>query len=130
MRNALMPFAARAALSATWLYQGLVLKVFGETARHTQIVGAVVPNAALARTLTISLGLLEAGLGVWVLSKFAPRACAAVQTALLLAMNAGGLLFARDLIPDPTAMLLQNFAFLVLAWWLVAEGETQHAYAR
>jgi hypothetical protein len=30
-------------------------------------------------------------------------------------MNAGGLLWARELIPDPAGLVLQNVAFLTLA---------------
>jgi hypothetical protein len=31
-------------------------------------------------------------------------------------MNVGGLLYARDSIADPGAMITQNFAFLALVW--------------
>ena len=37
-------------------------------------------------------------------------------------MNAGGLLWARRIIPDPGGMLVKNFAFLVLAWVAAAQG--------
>ena len=36
-------------------------------------------------------------------------------------MNAGGILWAGGAIPDAGGMLIQNFAFLTLAW--VAAGE-------
>jgi hypothetical protein len=43
-----------------------------------------------------------------------------VQTALIAARNAGGLWRSRRLIQDPVGMIVQNAAFLVLAW--VAAG--------
>ncbi len=45
-----------------------------------------------------------------------PIACAAVQTLLLVLLNAAGLLWARPLIHDPGGMVVKNFAFLVLVW--------------
>jgi hypothetical protein len=45
-------------------------------------------------------------------------------------MNAGGLLFARDQIPDPAGMVLLNFSFLVLVWWSATEGGPSHVPAK
>jgi len=50
------------------------------------------------------------------LSGFRAREAALIEALVLGCMNAAGLLWARNLIPDPVAMLLQNFAFVVLAW--------------
>ena len=58
----------------------------------------------------------ENGLAVWVLSGWQPFAAAAAQTGLLVTMNSGGLLWARQIIPDPGGMVVKNFAFLVLVW--------------
>ena len=41
---------------------------------------------------------------------------AVTQTALLLRMNTGGLVWARSVIPDRAGMVGQNFAFAVLIW--------------
>ena len=64
----------------------------------------------------IALGLVECGIAAWVLSGHKMRQAAIVQTVLLVAMNAGGLIWAWRLIPDPPGMILQNFAFLMLIW--------------
>jgi hypothetical protein len=63
-----------------------------------------------------SLGIAEVGLAIWVLTGVAPRLCALMQTALLILLNAGGLLWSRHLIHDPAGMVVKNCAFLVLAW--------------
>jgi hypothetical protein len=73
------------------------------------------------RLLLLALGAAECLLGVWVISGQHAYAAALVQTLLLAGMNAGGLLWAADAIPDPGGMLTRNAAFLVLAW-IVAGG--------
>jgi len=62
------------------------------------------------------VGAVEVGLAVWVLSARAPRTAAAAQTALLGAMNGGGLLFSREAIAEPAAMVTQNLALVALIW--------------
>ena len=57
------------------------------------------------------------------LSARRPRAAAVTQSALLVAMNAGGLAFARRHIPQPKALLAENAAFLALVWWAAANDE-------
>ena len=63
-----------------------------------------------------TLGVVEVAIAGWVMSGIAPGACAIVQTALLVALNANGLLWARRVIHDPAGMVVKNIAFLVLAW--------------
>jgi uncharacterized membrane protein len=64
----------------------------------------------------MTLGVVEVTLAVWVLTGAAPLLCAIAQTVLLVALNANGLIWARDVIHDPRGMVVKNFAFLVLAW--------------
>jgi hypothetical protein len=62
------------------------------------------------------LGIVEIALAVWVMAGIVPGACAMVQTALLVALNASGLLWARHIIHEPAGMVVKNVAFLVLVW--------------
>lgn len=105
------------AVAAVWLYEGLWCKLLDREPRQAQVVEAVPrfgPRIGVA--FLKSLGVVEVALAIWVLTGIAPVACALVQTALLVGLNTGGVLFARHLIHDPAGMLLKNFAFLVLAW--------------
>jgi len=70
----------------------------------------------IATTLLKLLGVLEAAIGVWILTGIAPIVCAVLQTALLVTLNGCGVLWARRLIEYPAGMVVKNFAFLVLAW--------------
>jgi hypothetical protein len=107
-----------------WLYQGLWCKVLGWSPHQKGLV-ADVPfiGPVAARTVLIVLGLIECSIAAWVLSGKRMRDAAFAQTALLIAMNAGGIIWAWRLIPDVGNMLVQNFAFLVLIW-IAAEGST------
>ncbi len=116
----------RVAIALVWFYQGLWCKVLGRVPRHESVIAAVPSiGPGAARSALLALGLLECGIGLWVLSGYAKRQAALVQTVLLVAMNAGGLIWAAHLIPDPAGMVLQNFAFLLLIW--IATEDRQHA---
>lgn len=116
----------RVAIALVWFYQGLWCKVLGGVPHHEAVIAAVPFIGSAGGHITlIALGLLECGIGLWVLSGRWRREAAIVQTVLLIAMNAGGLIWAARLIPDPAGMILQNFAFLLLIW--VATEDRPHA---
>ena len=69
-----------------------------------------------------AIGVVECALALWVLTGWQPVLAAPAQTALLVSMNSGGLLWARRIIPDPGGMIVKNFAFLVLAWVVARAG--------
>lgn len=82
-----------------------------------QVVEAVPKLGPLfGRPFLLTLGCAETLLAAWVMSGFAPGTCVVVQTALLVALNANGLLWARHIIHDPGGMVVKNVAFLLLAW--------------
>jgi hypothetical protein len=105
----------RAALAAVWAYQGIWCKLLGREARQRAIAQAAGMGWVLA-----ALGMVEAAIAIWVLSGWWPVSAAVLQTSLIAGMNVGGLWRGRRLIQDPAGMVLQNAAFLVLAW--VAAG--------
>jgi uncharacterized membrane protein YphA (DoxX/SURF4 family) len=107
----------RLSIALVWLYQGLWCKVLAGAPHHLAIISTVpFLGPAAGRVVLVLLGLVECGLGVWVLTGRQLRNAALVQTLLLAGMNAGGLIWARRLIPDPAGMILQNFAFVLLIW--------------
>lgn len=115
----------RLAVALVWLYQGLWCKLLGGCPGHRAIVDAV-PwlGERGGEALLYGLGAVETGLALWVLSGRRPRAAALVQTALLAGMNGGGLLWGREHIADPGAMITQNLAFLTLAWIVAGRGKS------
>lgn len=107
----------RGAVAAVWLYEGLWCKVFGRAQLEAQVV-AKVPRFGprFGRSFLKALGVIEVLLAAWVISGFHPGACAIAEVTLLVVLNVNGLLWSRDIIPDPAGMIVKNMAFLVLAW--------------
>ena len=99
-----------------WLVFGVGFKILGLVPRHRAIVARII-GASAAGPATIAIGCAEAAIGIWVLSGRRPRACAAVQTAAIVTMNAIELSLARDLLLNPLAMICANALLLALAWY-------------
>jgi hypothetical protein len=120
----------RTSIALVWVYEGLWCKVLGHAPRHEAILTSLpLLTTAEAHSLLLALGCLECVIGVWVFSGWRPAQGALIQTALLVGMNAGGLIFAARLVPDPAAMLLQNFTFLLLAWTAAANRQTYEPHS-
>jgi hypothetical protein len=107
----------RASVAAVWLYEGLWCKLLGRVQLQVQVVTAV-PRLGSRYGLPFlkGLGIVEVGLAVWVMAGIAPGLCAIVETALLILLNANGLVWARRIIHEPVGMVVKNIAFLVLVW--------------
>jgi hypothetical protein len=111
----------RTAVAAVWLYEGLWCKVLGREPHQVEVVEAF-PRLGpiVGRRFLLALGLAETTLAAWVMSGVTPGLCAIVQTVLLIALNANGLLWARHIIHDPGGMVVKNVSFLMLAWVVAA----------
>lgn len=107
----------RASVAAVWLYEGLWCKLLGRVQSQVQVVTAV-PRLGPRYGLPFlkGLGVVEVGLAAWVMAGIAPGLCAIVETALLIVLNANGLVWARRIIHEPAGMVVKNIAFLVLVW--------------
>jgi DoxX-like family len=107
----------RVSIAAVWLYEGLWCKILGRVQSQVEVVTAI-PRLGprFGAPFLTALGVVEVALAVWVMAGIAPGVCAIVQTALLVVLNANGLVWARHLIHEPVGMVVKNFAFLVLVW--------------
>ena len=107
----------RASIAAVWLYEGLWCKILGRVQSQVGVVTAV-PRLGprFGAPFLKALGVVEVALAVWVMAGIAPGMCAIVQIALLVVLNANGLVWARRIIHEPVGMVVENFAFLVLVW--------------
>jgi len=107
----------RGSVAAVWLYEGLWCKIFGRVPSQVQVVTAVPRLGPRFGPLFLKvLGVVEVAVAIWVLAGVAPGACAIAQTALLVALNANGLVWARHIIHEPAGMVVKNIAFLMLVW--------------
>lgn len=107
----------RASVAAVWVYEGLWCKILGRVKTQLEVVTAV-PRLGprFGAAFLKILGVVEVALAVWVMVGVAPGLCAVAQTALLVLLNANGLLWARRIIHEPAGMIVKNIAFLVLVW--------------
>ena len=111
------------AVALVWLYEGLWCKLLGGIPLQVDVVEAVpffgrraaVESCASSASSSAHLPCGCSAAGGLALA-------AAVQTALLVTMNGGGLFWARTIIPDPAGMVVKNFAFIVLAWVVAAQA--------
>lgn len=121
MHSITVPFppliVLRASVAAVWLYEGLWCKLLGRVASQVQVVKAVPRlGQTFGPPFLKALGVVEVALALWVMWGFAPGTCAIVETVLLVALNANGLVWARRFIHEPAGMVVKNIAFLVLVW--------------
>jgi len=107
----------RVSIAAVWVYEGVWCKILGRATSQMKVVEAV-PwlGARFGLVFLKALGAVEFALAVWVMWGVLPGPCAIAQTALLLTLNANGLLWARHIIHEPAGMIVKNIAFLVLVW--------------
>ena len=116
---------AAAAVAGVWLYHGLWCKLLGGCPEQADIVAAVPGlRGERAKAVLLGIGVLETALAVWVLTGRRPREAAAIGTALVAGMNAGGLTFGRRHIPAPKRLVAENLTFIALAW-LAAEEDAR-----
>ncbi len=104
-------------MAAVWFYEGLWCKLLAPADRQLEIVNSL-PGASSGATAwaLAAIGIIETAFGIIVLGGWAGRRAAAMQTAALVCMNVGGLVFAWGLIPDPAGMVVHNAAFIALVW--------------
>ena len=121
-------YAARAAVALVWLYEGLWCKLAHGRPNHFYIAESMPGFTNLIAWVVLGyIGAIESVYAGWVLLGRMPRLAAVAQSALLIAMNTAGLLYARQHIPDLGGMIVHNLAFLALIW--LAALQT-HARAR
>jgi uncharacterized membrane protein YphA (DoxX/SURF4 family) len=112
----------RIAVALVWIYQGLWHKLLAVDARHLEIVAAA--SALLPPRFALGLiGLSETIIAVSILCRWKQRMFAWLQIGMLVVMNAGGIIFAGDKIPDIGGMLTMNLVFVLAIWGLANHGD-------
>lgn len=112
-----MLLTLRIATASVWILFGLVFKMLNVVPRHQAIVATVL-GSAVAGPVTLLIGLAETAMGIWILSRWRPRTCAAVQTMAIVSMNALELSLARDQLLAPLLMVCANCVLIAVGWYL------------
>jgi uncharacterized membrane protein YphA (DoxX/SURF4 family) len=85
-------------------------KIVAVDARHLEIVASA-PSFLPPRLALGMIGGLETWFAISILARWRQRLFAWMQIGMLVAMNAAGILFAGDKIPDIGGMLTMNLVF-------------------
>jgi uncharacterized membrane protein YphA (DoxX/SURF4 family) len=115
-------FVVRVVLAVIWLYNGLWLKVIVVEPHHLIIMKGVVAGTDMSPVLLLKLiGSLETLLAVGILSGALNRFVNFFQIAILLLMNAIGIICGKGAIPHPVGLILSNLPMvmcaLMVAFW-------------
>jgi len=84
-------------IALVWLINGLFCKVLNFVPRHEQIISRIL-RSDYSKFLTISIGLFEILMVVWILSKYKRKINAFAQITIVLIMNTIELIRASDLL--------------------------------
>lgn len=85
------------AIAAVWVVNGLYCKIFGCVPRHEEIVARIL-GPAFAPQLTVTIGVLEVLMAVWILSGIRPRWSLFAQVVIVATMNLLEFFLAPDLL--------------------------------
>lgn len=84
-------------IALVWMINGVFCKVLNYVPRHQLIVARILGETHVA-LLTRTIGILEAGMAIWILSRIKSRWCAIAQILLVAAMNVIEFIAAPDLL--------------------------------
>lgn len=84
-------------IALVWIINGVFCKVLNYVPRHQLIVARILGETH-APLLTRTIGILEAGMAIWILSRIKPRWCAIAQILLVASMNIIEFIAAPDLL--------------------------------
>jgi hypothetical protein len=103
-------------IALVWLVNGLFCKVFNLVPRHGEIVRSIL-RTDHARLLTLSIGVLETGMAVWIMSALWPRVNAWTQIVVVAAMNLLEFILVPDLLLFGRANAFFAFLFIALIYY-------------
>jgi hypothetical protein len=103
-------------IAMVWIANGLFCKVLNLVPRHQQIVARIL-GEIYARPVTVTIGLAEIGMAIWVLSRIKPRLNAITQIAVVAIMNTLEFFIAPDLLLWGTLNAFFAFLFILLLYY-------------
>lgn len=103
-------------IALVWLINGLYCKLLNSVPRHQLIVARIL-GTAHAGILTKTIGILEIGMSIWVISGRFPFICAWLQIALIAVMNTIEYFQARDLLLFGKLNVVIALFFNLLIWF-------------
>lgn len=103
-------------IALVWLANGLFAKVLNFVPRHQEIVARILGDD-YARLLTLTIGLLEIGMVIWILSSIKPKLNAILQITVIASMNILEFFIAPDLLLWGKLNAFFAFLFILLIYY-------------
>ncbi len=103
-------------IAMVWIANGLFCKVLNLVPRHQQIVARIL-GEIYARPVTVTIGLAEIGMAIWVLSRIKSRLNAITQIAVVAIMNTLEFFIAPDLLLWGKLNAFFAFLFILLLYY-------------
>lgn len=103
-------------IALVWLINGLYCKVLDGVHRHEQIVGRIL-SETYSRELIVTIGLLEIGMMIWVLSGIKTKLNAISQILLVVTMNILEFILVPDLLLWGRVNAIFAAFFVVLVYY-------------
>jgi len=102
-----------ALIAGVWLVNGLFCKVLNLVPRHQEIVAGILGDHN-ARLFTVSIGLSEIGMAIWIISGIWPRLNATAQILIIATMNTLEFILVPHLLLWGKANAFFAFLFILL----------------
>ena len=103
-------------IATVWIVNGLFCKVLHLVPRHEEIVAQIVGNH-YSRLLTITIGILEMAMAVWVLSNYKSKLNALLQIVIVATMNTLEFFLVPDLLLWGKLNAFFAFLFILLIFY-------------
>ncbi|MES2558306.1 MAG: DoxX-like family protein [Bacteroidota bacterium] len=103
-------------IALVWVVNGLLCKVLNLVPRHEQIVARILGND-YSRLLTITIGLLEVVMAIWIVSGFKARIQTVVQIGIIATMNILEFILVPDLLLWGRMNLVVACLLILVIWY-------------
>jgi uncharacterized membrane protein YphA (DoxX/SURF4 family) len=107
---------ARVALGSVWLYQGVLPKLVLTVPLELDIVERIGLYVVSARWTLGAVGIVEALLGIWILSGFHERLSCVLATLMMLVLEVLVVIEEPSLLIGPFGGLTKNLCLVACAW--------------
>lgn len=103
-------------IAAIWLVNGLFCKILNWTPRHQEIIARILGEEN-SKLYTLTIGVLEVLMAIWIVSRIQPKINAASQIVLIGSMNVIEFILVPDLLLWGRINILYALVFMVLIFF-------------
>ena len=98
-------------IAFVWFVNGFFCKILNLVPRHQEIVAEIL-NKEYAREITLTIGILEVFMVLWILSHYKSKLNAIVQIAIIMTMNIIEFFLTKNILLFGSLNLLFAFLFV------------------